>query len=435
MSSDTTTPRGWKTARIGELATFRNGSAFNENHWRACGLPIIRIQNLNGSAEFNHFDGDPANHVVINPGDLLFSWSGNRGTSFGPFVWNGPRGVLNQHIFKVTPAEGIDRQFLLQVLREVTKAIEKQAHGGTGIVHVRKSEVENFKVLLPPAEYRSVISNVLWAIDETIEATRAVTDQTRQLKIALLQELLTRGLPGRHRHFVSRKTAGRLPSQWSYLPLAEVATFQNGKAFPSTHYGKGSAPLMRPGNLHPSGRVTWDEDHTTTLPDRYWTEAADWIVGGDELVMNLTAQSLEDQFLGRVCWTHPKDGKSLLNQRIARFRPLACSLRFLYWTFKGPLFRRYVDRLPQGSKVQHLYNSDLEGFCVPLPEPDEQAAIVALLDSCESREESDTVLLNVLCSTKAALSQGLLTGRIPVPIPAAKSAANQGRDARKSRKD
>ena len=99
-------PKSWDVKPLKHLADFVNGEAFKPAEWSDSGTPIIRIQNLNGGDDFNCYGGDvhPRHHV--QKGDLLFGWSGNRGTSFGPFLW--PREglhYLNQHIFKVEPRE------------------------------------------------------------------------------------------------------------------------------------------------------------------------------------------------------------------------------------------------------------------------------------------------------------------------------------------
>ena len=45
--------------RVGCLCDFANGHGFSAQDWATSGLPIIRIQNLNGSREFNYFSGIP----------------------------------------------------------------------------------------------------------------------------------------------------------------------------------------------------------------------------------------------------------------------------------------------------------------------------------------------------------------------------------------
>lgn len=140
----------WLPCTIGDVCEFESGNGFTPQDWKARGLPIIRIQNLNGSQSFNYFDGEPDPDWIVEPGDLLFAWAGVKGVSFGPTVWNGPKGVLNQHIYRIRPKAGINKNWLHYTLEEVTSEIEGKAHGfKTSLVHVRKSDITGAKVALP----------------------------------------------------------------------------------------------------------------------------------------------------------------------------------------------------------------------------------------------------------------------------------------------
>lgn len=95
-------PSHWTTIPVGDLVHLINGRAFKPADWKKSGLPIIRIQNLNNpNAPFNYCQGAVAPGHRVKNGDMLLSWSGTPGTSFGAFIWNGGDAVLNQHIFKV----------------------------------------------------------------------------------------------------------------------------------------------------------------------------------------------------------------------------------------------------------------------------------------------------------------------------------------------
>ena len=95
----------WPMVAIGEVCNLINGRAFKPQDWKRAdsgGLPIVRIQNLNApDSDFNYYTGEVKDRYIINQGQLLFSWSGSRGTSFGAHIWNGRKAILNQHIFKV----------------------------------------------------------------------------------------------------------------------------------------------------------------------------------------------------------------------------------------------------------------------------------------------------------------------------------------------
>ena len=134
--------------------------------------------------------------------------------------------------------------------------------------------------------------------------------------------------------------------------------------------------------------------------------------------MNLTAQSLEDEFLGRVCITGQND-KCLLNQRIARLTPETnlVSNEFLFWVLKGKHFRQHVNRITQGSKVQHLYNKNLDDALICIPNNfDEQERISLSLSAFEHQISNKLRFLQQTQSLKKSLMQNLLTGKVRVSV-------------------
>jgi len=153
-------PKEWEVRQIGDLANYMNGHSFDAALWSRHGLPIIRIQNLNGEESFNYYGGsvDPSWEVL--PGDLLFAWAGMLETSFGPRIWKGPRGVLNQHIFKVEPnTDLIRKEFLHLLLKHNLQRIVLCAHGfKSSFVHVTRAELLPVSVCLPPGNEQERIS-------------------------------------------------------------------------------------------------------------------------------------------------------------------------------------------------------------------------------------------------------------------------------------
>jgi type I restriction enzyme S subunit len=176
-------PEAWQWTRIGLAMNLVNGRAFKPKDWSNSGLPIIRIQNLNNSnALFNYcgFEVEPKHYV--SPGDLLISWSGTPGTSFGAFVWFGARGVLNQHIFRAEVyGASYDLKFLSFAINSRLGAMIAQAHGGVGLQHITKGKLESMPVPLPPlAEQKRIVAKVdaLMALCDELEARQA---QKREL--------------------------------------------------------------------------------------------------------------------------------------------------------------------------------------------------------------------------------------------------------------
>lgn len=155
---------------LGTACNFVNGRAFKPSHWTVDGLPIVRIQNLNDeNAPFNYYNGEYKQCHLIDSGTLLFSWSGTPGTSFGAFFWNRGKALLNQHIFKVEPKIDIDLEYLKYVLNGNIKKIISKAHGGVGLQHITKKELEKIDINICDKNKQIEIVNILKVVERTID--------------------------------------------------------------------------------------------------------------------------------------------------------------------------------------------------------------------------------------------------------------------------
>jgi type I restriction enzyme S subunit len=182
----------WEVRTIGETFDLVNGCAFKPEDWKTTGTPIIRIQNLNDpSAEFNYSQGPVPERNRVEPGDLLFAWSGTLGSSFGARIWNGPSGVLNQHIFKVLMDEKkIALHFALLVLAKVEDDIARRTHGfKASFVHVKKSDLAKVEMLLPTLPEQHRIATCLSSLDALIAAETQKHAALQRQKRGLMQQL------------------------------------------------------------------------------------------------------------------------------------------------------------------------------------------------------------------------------------------------------
>ncbi|WP_217509950.1 restriction endonuclease subunit S [Herbaspirillum sp. C9C3] len=173
---------------VADICQMQNGNGFGPEDWGTQGYPIIRIQNLNGGANFDYYSGPVQTRWLVEPGQLLFAWAGTKGVSFGPAIWSGRTGVLNQHIFKVSAREGIDKNWLYWALRHVTDRIEANAHGFKAtLVHVKKSDIDRQEVLVPDLNAQRRIADALAVWEAAIDvAERQLINNCKQ-KDALSQ--------------------------------------------------------------------------------------------------------------------------------------------------------------------------------------------------------------------------------------------------------
>lgn len=186
-------PKDWALKQIQNVCRLINGRGFKPHEWQTTGLPIIRIQNLNGSEEFNYYSGQYDSKILVEHGQLLFAWSGSRGTSFGPHVWRGGKALLNYHTWKVVIHEScVDPGFLVHAFRQITSYIEDRAHGASALVHTQKWEMEKFPIAIPlNIQEQTAIASVLSDMDAELTALEQRLAKTRALKQGMMQELLT----------------------------------------------------------------------------------------------------------------------------------------------------------------------------------------------------------------------------------------------------
>lgn len=151
-------PEGWEKRAVSQLGEYLNGFAFKPSDWQELGRPIIKIKEMgNGvgnDTPRNNGERVPAKYL-IKAGDLLFSWS----ATLMVIVWSGEEGWLNQHLFKVTPSEGIGREFLLQSLSNAIEEFQNLTTGST-MKHIQRNKLDQVFVNVPNDEIMELYNNV-----------------------------------------------------------------------------------------------------------------------------------------------------------------------------------------------------------------------------------------------------------------------------------
>lgn len=172
---------GTSQRTLGEIFHFKNGRGFKKTEWGNEGLPIIRIQNLNDdTAEFNYFNGTYEADILVQENDLLFSWSGTVGSSFGPHIWTRQDGLLNQHIFKIGFKTDIEPLYAYFALEFLTEEIERSVNGAVGLVHITKEKLNQFKIPVPTKVQQQRIVAILDEAFANIATAKTNTEKNLQ---------------------------------------------------------------------------------------------------------------------------------------------------------------------------------------------------------------------------------------------------------------
>ena len=399
-------PEDWDIHTIGDSMRLINGRAFKPEDWKDNGLPIIRIQNLNdANSTFNYFTGLVEDRHRIEAGDLLFAWSGTTGSSFGARLWDGPTGVLNQHIFKVLPHhKGLTRDYAFLVLCKVQESIEKQAHGfKASFVHVKKSDLVGIQLPLPPSKAeQEAIAEALSDADALIESLEQLLAKKRHLKQGAMQELLTgkKRLPG-------------LSGKWELKAIASFSAFVTKGATPTTYgfdWTDDGVRFLRSECVSSNGL---DLTQSMFISEAAHATLSRGEVCDGDILMTITGN------VGRVVRLPANFGIANINQHIARIRINVpnVSSDFVFHYLSQATIRANYALITTGQAYPQISLKQVRETLVPLPSISEQTAIASALSDMDAEIAELETQLAKTHALKQGMMQKLLTGEIRL-VPA-----------------
>ena len=359
---------GWTPVAFGDvvrLSKARSKDPESDGYQRVVGLEHIdpgdpRVRRWADISEGTTFTS------VFQPGQVLF---GKRRAYLRKVAVANFSGVCSGDIYVFEPSTDALMPELLPFICQSNAFFEHAVGTSAGSLSPRTNwkSLASFEFLLPPGEEQLELVKALKASQSVVEALYQLMLATKQLRQSAID------------HF-AKVGADRQDT------LGALCEMQNGRAFPGDAYTTDGIRLLRPGNLGESGYLSWTNNATAHLPSSFETEAEAFIVDQDDLVINLTAQSLEDSFMGRVCFAREGD-KSLLNQRIGRF----CNLRgdvlpeFIFRVLQSSRFQEHAVRMCEGSKIKHLFWEHLAPYEIPLPDREIQHEVIRTCRAIDNR--------------------------------------------------
>jgi len=437
-------PEGWTIAKIRDTAEYINGRGFKKSEWEGTGRPIIRIQNLTGTAdEFNYTTLDVDGKYVIPPETILVSWS----ATLDAFRWHGPEAVLNQHIFKVVPNEAlVDDDFLFWMLKREIQEMQRSAKlQGSTMKHIRRVSFLDHEFPLPPLSEQRRIADRLDAIQSRTRKTRetlgGVPDRIEEYRQSVLsaaftgqltddwrddhsdvepvEELLKRILEERRRQwekdyrakyekkgkeppsgwksrysppdaFSTNEDLFDIPADWTWTNLDHLTISgpQNGLYLPKRKYGSGT-PILRIDDYQIGWSRSADElqkvDAEEDDVEKYSLNVGDLVINRVNSVSHL----------GKCLLVEDRNVPSLFESNMMRLRPTSHgSRRYLIDYLQSVRGRMMLIRNAKHAVNQASINqSDVKGTPIPLPPEEEQQEIVRRV--CQRLDKIDEMAAHV----------------------------------------
>ena len=237
------TPEGWQTARLDDLLDGIDAgwSPQCEEHraasdaWGVLKVSAVTsgkyLENENKALPAKE---QPRPEIEVRRGDVLLARANGVLELVGRCAFvrrTRAMLMLSDKILRLRPkAKVADAAFIHSLLgfAAVRDALMKVT-GGSHMRNISQRSLLELEVCVPAVGEQRKIAAILSSVDDAIEASQTVIDQLQVVKKAMMAELLTKGLPGRHKKF-KQSDIGAVPEEWEVVLLSEIAELQTGVA-------------------------------------------------------------------------------------------------------------------------------------------------------------------------------------------------------------
>lgn len=251
------------------------------------------------------------------------------------------------------------------------------------------------------------IAAILTSVDAVIEKTAAQISKLRDLKKAMMTELLTKGIG--HTEFKD-SSVGRIPAAWEVSDLKTKCKRITDGTHQAVKVSKdGEIPFLYISCIN-DGQILWDKSASITeaeyliaskgrkpmIGDLLYTAVGSY---GQAVVVDVEKQF---SFQRHIAFIQPKQDELWSD--------------YLCWYLNSPLGKKQADRLAVGNAQLTVTLGDLSKLAILLPKLEEQKKISAILTSIQGKIIKVKIKLDHQKTLKKALMHDLLTGKKRVKV-------------------
>lgn len=216
-----TTPDGWQKDSVGHLIVEQPKSPIKVSD-AACF----------GSYPFFTSGDDVLMHTVaLVEGDNIYLATGGQANIkhyYGDASYS-----TDTYVVKST--EEIDTTLLYYYLTNIRSFIDSNYFQGSGLKHLQKKDFKKHELCFPKdIEEQKRIAALLTQIDSVIADTKKLIDKYRDIKIGLMQDLLTKGIDengnirSEETHEFKDSELGRIPVEWECTTMDKLFDLVSG---------------------------------------------------------------------------------------------------------------------------------------------------------------------------------------------------------------
>jgi len=417
-------PEEWEVKKCSKILELKHGYQFRDEDFieGKKGIKIIKIGNLkqNGSIDSNNCDiisldrkSDFLN-IVINSGDVLMALTG---ATLGKIIQVPKINEIllqNYRVGNFFPKNDIDKNFLYCVLKNIftQKQIWFLVNSGAQ-PNIGKEDFDKIKIICPPLSEQKQIAIILSNIDNLIESTDKVIENSKRVKTGLMQKLLIRGIG----HTKFKKVPWlfgkeiEIPEEWESIILQNI----------SEHITKGTTPTTDGGKFMKKGILFIKVESIDNVGNIQIEKCKFIDIETHEQL--LRSQLVENDILfsiagtlGRVGLIKKDQTPSNTNQAISiiRLKNQKFNLFYLFIFLRSIFIKKQIQRLETVGAQPNLSLTQVNNFQLFSPPLPEQQKIATILSNIDDKIISQVQYKEKLLLLKKSLMQKLLTGEVRV---------------------
>ncbi|MFA5454776.1 MAG: restriction endonuclease subunit S [Sulfurimonas sp.] len=321
---------------------------------------------------------------------------------------------VNNHAHILKPNKNVEFDYVFYSLEH--KNITSYIRGGTRS-KLNQSDLRDVDVLIPKEKKeQEKIAKILSTLDKNIESTNCLIEKEKNIKKALMQELLTNGIDKdghirtRAIHAYKESELGLIPDEWEIVSLGKCIK-NNGD------YGINAAAVNLSYSLPTYLRITdIDGDGHFIEADKKSVdspESGNFILNDGDIVFARTGNTT-----GKTYLYNSKDGKLVFAGFLIRFTPNQKKLipHYLKATTETFSYWSWVETNSARTGQPGINANEYKSFKFKLPSIEEQKQIAKILTTQDKKIETEETNLAKLKELKKGLMNDLLSGKVRVNV-------------------
>ena len=395
---------GWEVKTFSEIALINMGQSpesefVNENQK---GLPFLQ-----GNAEFGNINPQELYWVTVpkkiaNKDDILISVR----APVGDMNVADKSYCIGRGLAAIT-VNKIDKLFGLYILFQERIQLNRLAQGSTFLA-ISKNDFEKLLIKIPKEKKeQEKIAKILSALDKNIENTSKIIEKEKNIKKALMQELLANGIDKNAKirspktHSYKQSKLGLIPEEWEVVSLGEITKAQQGLQIAISdrkeNISKKSYPYITIQYLKHNKVVEYIEEPKKSVlcnhGDILMTRT------GNTGVVVTNAYGVFHNNFFKIDFDRNKIDKT-----------------FFVYFLESPKVQLEIELKAGVTTIPDLNHSDFYSINFMMIDIEEQKQIAKILKTQDKKIESEQKNLSKLQELKKGLMSDLLSGKVRVEI-------------------